>query len=160
MATKRKINETTPAVLEDLDTVTTELTEPAPKKAPVKREDPVVRAARLLEEAKAKAKIAAAKQLETAEYAVVLSESSLLKALKVYNERRDRVIALKDRLEEDYEPPVAAPQLLFGLSVAQISRALFEELPEAPEEAEGEHPLTELVTEVSDLQDRVDTKAA
>lgn len=161
MATKRKITETAPAVLDE------SITEETPvKKAPVKREDPIARAERLLEEAKAKAKEAAAKQLTNAEDSLTLAEASLLKALKVHTERRDRVIMLKQRLGEEFQLPTSAAQLLFGVTLDAIYDAQHaaeqDERPTLQElvDAEMPHPLEEVVNEVSDLQDRVDVKAA
>lgn len=162
MPTKRKVNETAPAVLEDT-------TEAPVKKAPVRREDPIARAERLLEEAKAKAKEAAAKQLTNAEDALVLAEASLLKALKVHTERRNRVIALRDRLDEPYQVPLKASSLLFGRDVEESgdTRPTLQELVDAEDpgytgildEAPTAHrDIQSIASEVLDLNDKVDSK--
>lgn len=68
------------------------------KKAPVKREDPIARAERLLEEARQRVKAQAEQQLGNAEAAMELSKKSLAKAERIHAERLARVIKLRNAL--------------------------------------------------------------
>lgn len=124
MAGKRKINDelkTVPAVLEDMS-VNADATPDKPK-TPRKREDPIARAKRLLEEAEAKAKETAEKQLANAQKEMDLATNSLIKAQRIYNERSERLNRLyemagsEDRVLED-------SVVLFGIERVDLESAL------------------------------------
>lgn len=89
------------------------------KKTPVKREDPIARAKRLLAEAEEKARVAAEKQMTNANQELDLAKRSLVKAARIYTERSERVVTLRERAGGEY-----------GEEIPTIGELLHEYLPD------------------------------